>query len=59
MTPEPDRLLKPEEAASLLGVSVGWLYRHASQFAFTRRLSRKVLRFQESGVRRFIERGRP
>ena len=61
MTPDAtqDRLLKPEEAAALLGVTVGWLYRHSSQFSFTRRLSRKVLRFQESGIRRFIEKGRP
>lgn len=62
MTPDtdrPDRLLTPEEASALLGVTVRWLYRHADKFTFTRRLSRKVLRFQEQGLRRFIEKGRP
>ena len=64
MTPDPEtthqeRLLTPQEAASLLGVTVGWLYRHSSQFTFTRKLSRKVLRFHEAGLRRYIEKGRP
>jgi len=54
-----DRLLPPEEAAALLGVTVRWLYRHAGQFTFTRKLSRKVLRFHEAGLRRFIEKGPP
>ena len=54
-----DRLLTPEETAALLGVTVRWLYRHSGEFTFTRKLSRKALRFQESGVRRFIEKGRP
>jgi predicted DNA-binding transcriptional regulator AlpA len=58
-SPRADRLLTPEEAATLLGVTVRWLYRHAAQFTFTRKLSRKVLRFHEAGLRRYIERGRP
>ena len=57
--PAPDRLLTPKEASSLLGVTVRWLYRHAGKFTFTRKLSRKVLRFHEAGLRRFIEKGRP
>lgn len=48
-----DRLLAPEEAAPLLGVSVRWLYRHAKRLPFTRRLSRKALRFSESGLRKW------
>lgn len=52
--PSPaDRLLTPEEAAPLLGVSVRWLYRHAKRLPFTRRLSRKALRFSEAGLRRW------
>lgn len=51
-----DRLLSPQEAAAVLGVKVRWLYRHASQLPFTVRLSRKVLRFSECGVRRFMAR---
>lgn len=53
------RLLTPEETAGLLGVTVRWLYTHADRFTFTRRLSRKVLRFHEEGVRRYVEKGRP
>jgi hypothetical protein len=51
---EADRLLTPEEAAGVLGVGVRWLYRHARQLAFTRRLSRKMLRFSEVGLRRYM-----
>jgi len=49
-----DRLLTAEETAALLGVKVRWLYRHAGKLPFTVRLSRKVLRFSEAGVRRFM-----
>jgi predicted DNA-binding transcriptional regulator AlpA len=45
--------LKPEEAARALGVSVRWLYRHHRQLPFARKLSRKTLRFSESGLRRW------
>ena len=48
--PEPDRLLDAEEAAPLLKVTPRWLYRHAKHLPFTRRLSRKVLRFSEAGL---------
>ena len=59
MNPETQgRLLNPEEAAALLGVSVRWLYRHAAKFTFTRKLSRKVLRFHEAGLRRYMDSGR-
>ncbi len=51
--PEWDRLLTPEEAAQILGVTVKWLYRHAKRFSFTRRLSRKCLRFSEAGLRKW------
>jgi hypothetical protein len=50
---EPDRLLTPVEAAGQLNVSPKWLYRHAARLPFTRRLSRKVLRFSEMGLRRW------
>jgi hypothetical protein len=42
------------EAASVLSVPLRWLYRHAKQFTFTRRLSRKRLRFSEAGLRRYL-----
>jgi len=52
---EADRLLAPAEAAERLGVTTRWLYRHANQLPFTRRLSRKVLRFSEVGLRRYLD----
>jgi len=52
---EPDRLLSPTETAERLGVTARWLYRHAHQLPFTRRLSRKVLRFSEAGLRRYLD----
>jgi predicted DNA-binding transcriptional regulator AlpA len=45
--------LKPEEVARALGVSVRWLYRHHRQLPFAHKLSRKTLRFSESGLRRW------
>jgi excisionase family DNA binding protein len=51
---ETDRLLTPAEAATMLGVAVPWLYRHANRLPFTRRLSRRTLRFSEAGVKRWL-----
>jgi hypothetical protein len=50
---EPDRLLTVEAAAGILSVTPRWLYRHAKGLPFTRRLSRKALRFSETGLRRW------
>jgi predicted DNA-binding transcriptional regulator AlpA len=52
--PEPDRMLHVEEAAAMLGVTKRWLYRHASTLTFTRRLSRKVLRFSRAGIAKWL-----
>lgn len=52
---QDDRLLTPQEASAILNVSVRWLYRHAPRLPFTRRLSRKRLRFSEAGLRRYLE----
>ncbi len=52
--PENDHLLTAEEAASILGVTVRWLYRHARNLPFARRLSRKALRFSEVGLKRWM-----
>ena len=46
----PDKLLSAGEAAQFLGVTQKWLYRHAKQLPFVRRLSRKTLRFNEAGL---------
>lgn len=57
--PDAERLLSPAEAAALLGVTVAWLYRHAGHLPFTRRLSRKALRFSEPGLRRWVAARKP
>ena len=54
--PEPteDRLLVTADAASRLGVSKDWLYRHADRVPFTVRLSEGQLRFSAKGIDRYI-----
>jgi hypothetical protein len=52
----PDRLMNVTDAAKRMGVTPQWLYRHATQLPFTRRLSAKVLRFSEAGLARYLER---
>jgi hypothetical protein len=48
-----EELLTAEQAAALLNVSVDWMYRHASGLPFTKRLSRKALRFSKAGLLRW------
>jgi predicted DNA-binding transcriptional regulator AlpA len=48
---EPDRLMTVDEVAVRLGVTPRWLYRHAKQLPFTRKLSRRTLRFSEMALR--------
>jgi len=50
-----DRNLKVDEAAEMLGVKRSWLYRHSGELPFTRRLSRRAIRFSEKGIRRWLE----
>ena len=54
MTTTTDRPLTATEAAALMNVTPRWLYRHAAKLPFTRRLSRKNLRFSEAGIRRWL-----
>jgi hypothetical protein len=56
---EKDRLLTAEEAGVIAGVSPRWLYRHAPNLPFARRLSRKVLRFSETGLKSWLVSKRP
>ena len=51
---EPDRLLKAKEAAPLLGVAERWLYDHADELPFTKRIGPRTVRFSEIGLRRFM-----
>lgn len=50
-----DELLDVEHAAERLGVSTDYLYRHHAQFAFTRRMGRKLL-FSSSGIGDYMRR---
>ncbi len=52
---EPDRLLTPEAAAARFGVTKRWLLSHADEIPGLRRLSRKIVRFSERGLARFLE----
>lgn len=47
-------LLTIDEAAVALRVSPRWLYRHAKSVPFSRKLSRKVLRFSRAGIARWL-----
>ena len=49
-----DNLLTIDEAAAMLRVSPRWLYRHATTLPFSRKLSRKVLRFSRAGIARWL-----
>ncbi len=49
-----DRLLDAEEAAKALSVSPDWLYRHAKNLPFTRKLGPKMLRFSQKGIEKWL-----
>lgn len=53
-----DRLLTAEEAARRLGVRPRWLYDHAASLPFAVKLSPRMRRFSERGLRRWQERQR-
>ena len=50
-----DRLLDIDEAATTLGVSLSYLYRHSKTFPFTRRMGRKIL-FSSAGIEQYLRR---
>lgn len=52
---DEDRLLDAEEAADILGVKKRYVYDNADDWPFTRRLSRRKLRFSERGLYRWLE----
>ncbi len=51
---EPDTLLTPHEVAQRCNADVSWVYAHAKRWPFTRRLSRKVLRFSARGLDKWL-----
>jgi hypothetical protein len=52
---EHDRLLTPEAAAARFGVTKRWLLDHADEIPGVRRLSRKIVRFSERRLARFLD----
>lgn len=52
----PDRLLTPAAAAERFGVTKRWLLGHASDIPGVKRLSRKVIRFSERRLARYLDR---
>lgn len=56
VAPGGDRLLKVEAAAAVLAVSPNWLYEHAADLPFTRKLTTGALRFSERGLQDYLER---
>jgi predicted DNA-binding transcriptional regulator AlpA len=54
-TASEDRLLNVEEAASRLGTSEDWLYRHAPKLPFTVRLASRQLRFSSQGIAKYLQ----
>jgi len=53
---ELDRLLTPAAAAARFGVTKRWLLDHADEIPGVRRLSRKIIRFSERRLARFLVR---
>jgi predicted DNA-binding transcriptional regulator AlpA len=53
---EPEiKLIDANAAAKLIGTKVRWLYDRADELPFTRRLGPRTLRFDEAGIRRWLE----
>jgi hypothetical protein len=52
--PESDRLLTAEDVAKRFDRSVAWVYRQSRHWSFTRRVTRRTLRFSETGLKRFL-----
>jgi predicted DNA-binding transcriptional regulator AlpA len=55
--PPLDQLLNAAEAAHRLGISQDYLYRHHSDFPFSRRVGRRLL-FSAMGIDRYIKTAR-
>jgi predicted DNA-binding transcriptional regulator AlpA len=54
-----EHLLDVQEAATRLGMSTDWLYRHARQLPFTRRVGRRALKFDSASLDRWVAQRRP
>lgn len=50
---QPDKWLGVEEAASMLGVGVDFLYHHHQRYPFTRREGKRLL-FSRAGIEKYM-----
>ena len=55
---ESDQLLTAEQVAERFNRSVAWVYRQAKNWSFTRRVTRRTVRFSETGLQRFLSQRR-
>jgi hypothetical protein len=51
---EKETWLTPEQAAATIGVNKERVYRYAKQWTFAKKISRKALRINEAGLRRWL-----
>ena len=51
---EPPKLLTPDEAAAIAQKPRKWIYRHTRGKRFRRDITRKCIRFEEAGLRRWL-----
>jgi predicted DNA-binding transcriptional regulator AlpA len=56
---EPSRLVNIAEAAGLLGMSEGWLYRNASTMPFATRPNGRSWRFDTRGIAKYLRDRQP
>jgi predicted DNA-binding transcriptional regulator AlpA len=49
-----EHLLDVQEAAARLGMSIDWLYRHAPKLPFTRHVGRRSVKFDPTGLARWV-----
>jgi hypothetical protein len=56
--PEADHLLSPEEAAKKFNVNKRWLLERTDEISGAKRLSRKVIRFSEKPLARYLSGGK-
>jgi excisionase family DNA binding protein len=52
---DEDRLLTIDQVAQRLSLSKDWIYRNGRKLTFTRKLGRKMVRFSETGLQKWLK----
>ncbi len=55
----PDRWLKVEDAAAIANIPATWFYRNWKRLRFAKKISHRMLRLSEAGLRRWLAEKRP